>query len=402
MQMIERFIHLAEHSHFFSYPLQASQSKPLYGSIPRTKNPIRRTALITSIMSEPSATPSKLNEDEIYSGLPPNYQTIQFSSYERVEREMNDLYAQTPTQYIMLTSITKTQLDMLYTRRSAPYFRADYFPEPKLSLIRTCKPRVLHNGLTHLFVQLFDKQARKMGMDVWTYHWGRNTIHTTEHRYKTPDECLFPRWRRQVASSRECGDDQSGNIPGEVRGRKGKWPTLVIETGLAESTPRLETDAAWWLKKRSWTAIRHYLACQNKGLVGDDESHGAVGEDQDQDQDQEKEHGRQEQEDQGEEQVNIVLLFKIDPPNKSFTIEKWESCDHDEGLEDDACEEPVTRITEKVTINRNGITGALHLPFHDVFNREPVENEQDLVFGGKEFYDAVWVCLNKAELSSWM
>lgn len=342
-------------------------------------------------MSEPSANPPKLSEDELYGGLPDNYQTIQFSNYERIEREMNHTYARTPTQYIMLTSITKAQLDMLYTRRTAPYFRADYFPEPKLSLIRMCKPRVLHNGLTYLFVQLFDKQARKMGMNVWTYHWGRNMIHTTENRYKTPDECLFPRWRRQVASSRECGDDHTSQIPGEVR-EKGKWPTLIIETGLEGSTSRLENDAAWWLKKRAWTAMKRYLTCQDKGQDSNEMREAAKEEN-------EEEQGEQEQ-DQGEEQVNIVLLFKIDPGGKSFTIEKWESSDHDEDPDyDDVCSEPVTRITEKVTINRHGIAGTLHLPFRDVFNREPEENEQDLVFGGKELCDAVWTYLVRADQS---
>ena len=348
-----------------------------------------------TIMSEPSANSPGLNEDEIYHGLPDDYQTIQFSSYERVEREMNEIYAKTPTQYVLLTSITRAQLDMLYTRRTAPYFRADYFPEPKLSLIRMCKPRVLHNGLTFLFVQLFDKQARKMGMDVWTYHWGRNTIHTSEYRYKTPDECLFPRWRRQVASSRECGDDNTSNIPGEVKGKKGKWPTLIIETGMEGSTSRLEADAAWWLKRRAWTTIKRYLACQNKGLESE-ELHEAVSEEH-----EEGEQGEQEQ-DQGEEQVNIVLLFKIDPFNKSFIMEKWESCDYDEGLGGDACAEPVTRITETVTINRDGISGTLHLPFRDVFNREPEENEQDLVFGGKELCDAVWTYLDRTDQSWWI
>ena len=350
-----------------------------------------------SAMSEPPAvTPETSN---IYRGLPEGYRTIRFSSYDKTANEMDDIYINTPVQYVMITSINKSQLDMLYTRRSAPYFRADFFPQHQLAVVRLCKPRVLHNGITYLLVRQLDTKAREMGMDVWSYHWGRNMLHITPGRLKCPDDCLFPRWRRQVESSGSCGQ------PNGNKG-KGKWPTVILETGLVESASRLEVDAAWWLKKRARTTTK-----QNR--VGQDQ-------DQNQNQDQGQKNGPngvessgdgdgnsegektdEQEQDTGEEQVNIVLLLKIDPPNKTLTIERWENDGNDTG-DDDLCQEALTRRIESVTVSRDGISGALHLPFRAVFNREPKGRERDFVFEGKGWRDAVWRDLERSDSSWWI
>lgn len=340
--------------------------------------------------SPPANTPET---SDIYRGLPDDYRTIHFSNYEATANTMDNIYANTSIQYVMLTSINKTQLDNLYQRRSSPYFRADYFPRHELAVLRLCKPRVLHNGITYLLVRQLDTQAREMGMDVWTYCWGFNMLHTTTGRYKCPDECLFPRWRRQVASSGSCGEQQEG--PQEYRG-KGKWPTLVLETALVDSGGRLEVDAEWWLKRRAKTTARRNQECWDNSQ-GQEKKNSRLENYYDDENTEEERQGKQEH-DTGEEQVNLVLLLKIDPPNKTLIIEKWEN----DGYSGGDAEEPVVRRTEAVKVSRDGISGALHLPFRGVFNREPQGQERDFFFGGQGFFDVVWRDLDKAQYSWWI
>ncbi|OJJ31599.1 hypothetical protein ASPWEDRAFT_176664 [Aspergillus wentii DTO 134E9] len=135
------------------------------------------------------------------------------------------------------------------------------------------------------------------------------------------------------------------------------WPTLVIETGISESLPRLRNDANWWFNNSS----------------------GAV---------------------------RIVLVIAVSKARKEITIEKWQLLPPNTPI-------PVTRATlnhirqqlpapmpprvhqaagnqrsynaQVVKIDVDNITGApLVLPFRALFDRQPRGNEADVVLGKTE------------------
>lgn len=79
-------------------------------------------------------------------------------------------------------------------------------------------------------------------MVVWTL------ASTGEVEGKMPDDCFFPL---------------------EKHNRDGKWPTLVVESGVFESLDRLHEDAKWWFS-RSYSDVRIVLvvvANKARGLL---------------------------------------------------------------------------------------------------------------------------------------
>lgn len=68
-----------------------------------------------------------------------------------------------------------------------------------------------------------------MGVPLDDYAWSRATSYTgsISSRREEPDECLVPRTRMPTGST-QC------------------WSTMVIETGVSESLPKLRNDASWW------------------------------------------------------------------------------------------------------------------------------------------------------------
>lgn len=70
----------------------------------------------------------------------------------------------------------------------------------------------------------------RMGYSWDEYQWGSTTTHekTVSSKSKMPDGCLYSPSRR----------------PGY--GAPCPWPSLVLETGVSESLPRLHKDAEWW------------------------------------------------------------------------------------------------------------------------------------------------------------
>lgn len=142
-----------------------------------------------------------------------------------------------------------------------------------------------------------------------------------------------------------------GMKPSTLRPRRMDWPTLIFETGVSESLPKLRTDASWWLS--------------NSGG-----------------------------------QVNIVLIFHVNREARSILIEKWENAP--------ATGRPSTRSTlrqaqiptqmEAITIDQNSVTGApLTLHFHKVFLRQANPPEHDMVFTAQDlrvWANSAWAGLN--------
>jgi hypothetical protein len=71
-----------------------------------------------------------------------------------------------------------------------------------------------------------------MGVPKLQMTWGMTTTHSGTHsrKGKQPDQCFWPATRQPTG--------------GQLR----SWPTLVIETGVSESLPKLRADALWWFQ----------------------------------------------------------------------------------------------------------------------------------------------------------
>ncbi|ODM23269.1 hypothetical protein SI65_00858 [Aspergillus cristatus] len=116
------------------------------------------------------------------------------------------------------------------------------------------------------------------------------------------------------------------------------WPTLVIESGIPESLPRLREDAKWWFET----------------------SAGAV---------------------------RSVLVLGINTDTKTIEVEKW-AFGHTH-----ACPIRVPYLVQSVTVSPRGIEGgaAVTIRFRELFGRPPKwdDEERDILLGGKGLVDVV-------------
>ena len=90
-----------------------------------------------------------------------------------------------------------------------------------------------HERSTDDFTRMMDKVFFTVGLSsIANYSWAGATRHlgTVPNSEKEPDQCLFP------AALRPTVDGSNG------------WPTLVLETGVSESLPRLRADSSWWFR----------------------------------------------------------------------------------------------------------------------------------------------------------
>lgn len=104
-----------------------------------------------------------------------------------------------------------------------------------------------HDAAARRFAGRIMAMCRGMGFSMKESNgWMGSVFHYTSPALadatqgKSADECSFPLERR-------------GGISGQF-----EWPTLVIETGVPKSLPRLEQDARWWLAN-SGSAVRIVL-----------------------------------------------------------------------------------------------------------------------------------------------
>ena len=95
---------------------------------------------------------------------------------------------------------------------------------------------------------LKDDASLAMGVPKLQMSWGVTTTHpgTYSRKGKQPDQCFWP------ATRQPTGD--------QLRG----WPTLVIETGVSESLPKLREDAMWWFQNSNGEVCIVLLLSINK------------------------------------------------------------------------------------------------------------------------------------------
>ncbi|OJJ46408.1 hypothetical protein ASPZODRAFT_1961593 [Penicilliopsis zonata CBS 506.65] len=149
---------------------------------------------------------------------------------------------------------------------------------------------------------------------------------TTRHKGKQPDDCFLPATRQ----------GRGGDPP--------KSPTLVLESGVLESLPRLHEDVKWWFQNSS----------------------GAV---------------------------RIVLVFSIDKTRRTILLEKWQRRSADRmlhGINQMPISMPAMDlqdpelqqlyVAQSITITSTSVVGSvpLSLHFESLFDRAPQSAERDL------------------------
>lgn len=89
-------------------------------------------------------------------------------------------------------------------------------------------PSAAHDVTTESLAGMITERSYSMGLRIFAdYKWGGSTKHgpTVAVKSKEADHCLWPANRAPTVN------------------RFSGWPTLIFETGVSESLPRLRTDA---------------------------------------------------------------------------------------------------------------------------------------------------------------
>lgn len=150
---------------------------------------------------------------------------------------------------------------------------------------------------------------------------------------------LYVRGSTTVNGRRRAKEPDLSYIPTRLpRGRSDKWPTLVLESGYTDSQGTLTGNAEWWLS----------------------ESNG---------------------------DTKIAMTLDIDTKSKRFTIKKFEY-----SSTGNVEEESVT-VHQPYNSNIQIVGAPMTIPFRKLFLREPVGNEEDIVWNEDSLTyiaEAIW------------
>ncbi|KAG0633591.1 hypothetical protein HOY80DRAFT_913339 [Tuber brumale] len=231
--------------------------------------------------------------------------------------------------YLIFSPVTQAQLAIIETIRDKSYkrLRFMYLNDPKALIIKVM-PSGVHEFATEAFVSALADKVGRMGLRRALPSVGRTTY--------------------QGTSSRKEAD--GGFKPRAARPHETDWPTVILESGVAESPARLNVDGRWWL-------------ANSKG------------------------------------QVKIALLFFVSKAAKTIHIEHWEletsgNLRLTRANPDPMAARPI--IKASIHINANRVTGGrLVLQFEKMFLRAPniFEGETNLIFtiqDLRDYYDDVW------------
>ncbi|KAI9926367.1 hypothetical protein MW887_004131 [Aspergillus wentii] len=131
-------------------------------------------------------------------------------------------------QYLVVLGLTKPA----YARLAGDDPRLGSIPyritlDGSIGIIKLI-PSCSHQAVASDLQQQIQRILTTIGVPFSDYAWRRSAIYTglSSSTQKEPDECLVPGSRMPTGSTQG-------------------WPTLVIETGISESLPRLRNDANW-------------------------------------------------------------------------------------------------------------------------------------------------------------
>lgn len=302
-------------------------------------------------LSEPSATVISERYD-IMAGLPESYQHCSFSSLSNLKQLQNavkDIYDQLEhngwqgNQWLLILGMSQAAIDKLRNQPDCLSPIAFRFMWIGTTGLIKVVPGVAHDFTTSNVDHYINNHCVRMGLPDSALVWGHTVTSpgTVTTHGKQPDECFYP-----------PGRQPSNN---QLNG----WPTLVIETGVSESLPKLRRDATWWFENSS----------------GD---------------------------------TRIVLLVSIKVNTKQILFEKWQ-------LAPPSLPTPVTRQAlhqlrqqqnlvpplvrqqamnqtafchQEVLVTPAAITGGpLVIPFMAMFNAPPTGTQGDIIINQQAFRD---------------
>lgn len=250
-------------------------------------------------------------------GLPTGYIVRAFTHFEQLEADAERILqglqeTQYGNQWIVVIGLSESAIEVLDGEERSLLgtdFRFQW--EGSIGLIKVVPSP--HNMITDPVTRAVDDRLRAMGVHREDISWaGTTTYKPTPTRGKQGDQAFLPRSR----------------CPCPSRQRPLGWPTLVIETGVSASRPRLREDAKWW-----FTASDGH--------------------------------------------VRIVLVIGIE--KNKVTFEKWQLDPSNTAVQQ-------AYLAHAVEVTSAGIQGApMILPFAALCDRTPGPREVDVVLDAQDF-----------------
>lgn len=284
------------------------------------------------------------NVSDPLADLPAGCEIITFSNLERLKASAKFIVDKLSendeegNQFLVVLGLPNSMKKRLEDDKNALEVASFRFMSHEDTGIIKLLPPVSHDYTTDFFRRKIEQECIQMGVPEQDFAWGRTTTHpgAAGNSSKQPDECFNPAPRLP----------SNGVLNG--------WPTLVIETGVSESLPRLRQDAIWWFN--------------NSG--GD---------------------------------VRIVIILCVRKSQKKLLVEKWQ-------LAPPGTPNPMTRAVvnqlqqqappampplskqlpamqqpyaqQEIVVTRTAVAGGpLVLPFEALFCRPPQGMEGDIVLG---------------------
>ncbi|RMZ76861.1 hypothetical protein DV738_g4694, partial [Chaetothyriales sp. CBS 135597] len=227
------------------------------------------------------------------------------------------------SQFLVFTNVSSTdraEMDVALEKMRI-HTRMTYFMDENLLIVKF--PTAKHEGAHGDLMDMIKWKIMPMGI--------------------SKRECKFV-GATKYYGRRSSKEADSAFRPKSLRPDDADWPTIVLESGLSESLPRLRLDAAWWLT----------------------ESQG---------------------------QVKTVIVISVKPATPIIHVEKWELAPRPQPTARASSTfnlppPPDPTQIQQITLEPNTVTGApLILEFEKLFLRLAVPPESDITFSAQELSD---------------
>lgn len=280
------------------------------------------------------------------SSLPPNYVMRTFSSMKALIANARAILGELNknqdggNQYLLVLSLPtaiRVHLDTDKNALDGIPFRLMF--DGASALVKFI-PSFAHDASTRRLAENILFSCLAIGVPREQTCWASTTTYRTRtsNKGKQPDDCFLP-WSRQPH-----GPQQPLN-----------WPTLVIESGVSESLPKLREDTRWWFENSS-------------GLV------------------------------------RTVIILSIKKARKTIQLEKWQLADPNSPTpsasttaalstppslmqQPAASQRPYIAQTTGITPTTVAGDVPLVLHFHGLFDRPPAGTESDILLDGPTLMD---------------
>lgn len=266
---------------------------------------------------------------DILDGLPVGADKISFSNLKRLAvtaqsiRDQLVAYQEEGNQYLAITRLSEYAEDTLRNDEGALGVEYTFMWDGSTGVVKV-QPSRKHLFPTECLRADITQKLFDMNLGVRDQQWGKNMEHigTSSYKGKQPDQCFHPPARFPIIGSRSH-----------------PWPTMVIESGVTASLPKLQEDAKWWFYHSS-----------------------------------------------GE--VRIVLIVCVSLSTERVKIEKWQLAPPDTTGNMLTLDTDVN-ATQTIEITPKEASSHLTLPFATLYDRDPKGKETDIVLSPEQLANCV-------------